>query len=332
MVKADKISEHSLQTDVKTKLSNFTKDYMSIVGILILSIVCSFASKSFLTWGNWKNILLQCATISICALGQAVVLLTGNFDLSLGRNVALTGCIGGILMVHYQMNPLIAVIIMLVVGGTIGLCNGLLTAYVGIPAFIATLGLQSICYGMAKVITNAVPVSTFPKSFGWLGKGYLDSGKNIPYCVIIMILIYLLAQFLSMKTRLGRNIYAVGGGREAAFFAGIDVKKYTCIAFVIAGMLAAFSSAVLMSRLDSASITSGNNYEFDAIIGSIIGGISLSGGKGRLIGTLFGIVFLITLYNGMTHFKIDPFMQDVLKGVVLVAAIALDVLRNKRRA
>jgi ribose/xylose/arabinose/galactoside ABC-type transport system permease subunit len=147
-----------------------------------------------------------------------------------------------------------------------------------------------------------------------------------------MIGLYILAQFLSTKTKLGRNIYAVGGGREAAFFAGINVKRYTFIAFVIAGVLASFSGVVLMSRLNSVAITNGQGYEFDAVIGSIIGGISLTGGKGKLVGTMFGSIFLITLFNGMAQLHVDPFMQDVLKGVVLVAAITMDVLRNRKRS
>ena len=321
-------------SDFAKKVSNFTKENMAIVAIVLMSVVFSFTSPYFLSWENWKNILLQTSTVSIAAMGQAIVLLTGNFDLSLGRNVAFTSCLGAVLMKGLtagapQMNPWLAIIIMLMAGTLIGLANGVLTAYAGLPAFIATLGLQNICYGMAKVITNATPIATFSNEIAFFGRGYLGP---IPYCVIIMIGLYLVAQFLSTKTRLGRNIYAVGGSKEAAFFSGIDVKMYTCLAFVIAGFLASFSGVVLMSRLNSVAITNGQNYEFDAVIGSIIGGISLAGGKGKIIGTMFGSIFLITLFNGMAQLHVDPFVQDVLKGVVLLAAIGLDVLRNRKRA
>ena len=321
-------------SDFSKKLSKFTKENMAIVAILLMSVVFTFTSPYFLSWENWKNILLQTSTVSIAAMGQAIVLLTGNFDLSLGRNVAFTSCLGAILMKSTElspteMNPWLVIGIMLAMGTLIGLFNGLLTAYAGLPAFIATLGLQNVCYGMAKVITNATPIATFSDEIAFFGRGYLGP---VPYCVIIMIALYVLAQFLSTQTRLGRNIYAVGGSKEAAFFSGINVKKYTCLAFVIAGFLASLSGVVLMSRLNSVAITNGQGYEFDAVIGSIIGGISLTGGKGKIVGTMFGSIFFITLFNGMAQLHVDPFVQDVLKGVVLLAAIGLDVLRNRKRA
>ena len=321
-------------------VKRFSKEYMSVMGIIIMSIILTLTAKNFMTVDNWKNILLQSSTVAICALGQATILLTGNFDLSLGRNVAFTSCLGALLMKGMlfegwqAMNPYVVILIMLAVGTLIGSINGFLTAYVGLPAFIATLGLQNVCYGLAKLITNATPIATFPDSIKWFGRGYVAEdtlGKILPFCVVIMLVIYIIAQFVFSKTRLGRNIYAVGGNKEAAFFAGINVKRYTFLAFVIAGFLAALSGVVLMSRLNSVAITSGQNYEFDAVIGSIIGGISLTGGKGKVVGTMFGIIFLILLFNGMTMWKVDAFIQDVLKGVVLVIAVTMDVLQNKKR-
>jgi len=309
------------------------KEYMVIIGIILLSIVFSLSSPYFLTWDNWKNILLQSSTVAIVALGQAIILLTGNFDLSLGRNLCLASCVGALLMkgqgiATVAWNPWLAAIIMICLAAFVGLCNGLLTAYVGLPAFIATLGTQYICYGVAKLITSATPIPKLPDAIGFLGRGFLLS---IPVSVIIMLGLYAFAQFFSIKTRMGRNLYAVGGSKEAAFFTGINVKKYTLFAFVIAGTLAGIGGLVLMSRLNSVSLSNGQNYEFDAVIGSIIGGISLAGGKGKLIGTMLGVIFLITLFNGMSQIGIDPFIQDVLKGFVLVIAITIDVLSNKKR-
>ena len=315
----------------------FTKDYMSVVGIVLLIIIFStasmvkFGAQYFLTWNNWKNILLQSSTVAIVALGQALILLTGNFDLSLGRMVCLTSCVGAVLMKNVGLNTGLAIVIMFVLGLCLGCMNGLLTAYVGIPAFIATLGTQYICYGVAKLLTQATPIPKMPPSIGWLGRGYLFN-NTVPICAIIMILLYVIAQFVTVKTRIGRNLYAVGGSREAAFFSGINVKRYFFGTFVTASMLATFGGLVLMSRLNSVAVTNGQNYEFDAVIGSIIGGISLSGGKGRVVGTMFGCIFLITLFNGFSQMGVDPFVQDVLKGIVLVLAITLDVLRNKKKS
>lgn len=318
-------------------LKQFTKDYMSIVGIILLTIVFSIASfvkfdrQLFFTWANWKTILLQTSTTAIVAMGQAIILLTGNFDLSLGRMVCLTSCVGAVLMKNVGMAPALAILIMFIIGAAMGSLNGVLTAYVGLPAFIATLGTQYISYGVAKLLTNATPIPKMPDSIAWLGRGYIFNNA-IPICVIIMVLLYVIAQFVTSKTKVGRNLYAVGGSREAAFFSGINVKRYYFGTFVLAGLLSTFGGLILMSRLNSVAVTNGENYEFDAVIGSIIGGISLAGGKGHVIGTMFGSIFLIELFNGFSQLGVDPFLQDVLKGIVLVVAITLDVLRNKKKA
>ena len=322
-------------------ISILSKDYMSVVGIILLAIIFSIGSyvkngeQYFMTVSNWKNIMLQSSTVAIVALGQSIILLTGNFDLSLGRMVALTSCVGAILMKNHGMDPWLAVLIMFALGTFIGSFNGFMTAYVGIPAFIATLGTQYICYGVAKLLTQATPIPNMPESIGWLGRGYIfenQIGKIIPICVILMLVLYIVTQFITDKTKVGRNIYAVGGSREAAFFSGINVKRYYFGTFVLAGILATFGGLILMSRLNSVAITNGQNYEFDAVIGSIIGGISLAGGKGRVVGTMFGCIFLITMFNGFSQLGVDPFVQDVLKGIVLVIAITLDVLRNRKKA
>ncbi len=323
--------------DAQKNFGILVKDWMSIVGIGLLIIVFSIISRAkfgeqyFLTWENWKTILLQSSTVAIVALGQSVILLTGNFDLSLGRMVCLTSCVGAVLMKQAGMATGLAIVIMFAIGITVGAINGALTSYVGVPAFIATLGTQYICYGVAKLITQAVPIPKMPPEIAWLGRGYIFN-NTIPVCVILMIALYVIVQFITSKTRVGRNLYAVGGSREAAFFSGINVKLYYFGTFVLAGVLATFGGLVLMSRLNSVAVTNGQNYEFDAVIGSIIGGVSLAGGKGRVIGTMFGCIFLNTLFNGFSQMGVDPFVQDVLKGVVLVAAITLDVVSNRKKA
>lgn len=310
--------------------SKFSKEYAALVAIFLLGIVFSIlAPEYFLTWNNMSNILLQTSTVAIVAIGQAVVLTTGQFDLSLGQIVCVTSVVGAILMKNYGMNTWLALLIVLLLGAVIGLTNGVLFAYCGIPAFIATLGVQNICRGAAKLATNATPIPRLPQEMGFIGRGYVGA---IPVSVIIMIVLYIIVQFVSKKTKLGRCLYAIGGNSEAAFFAGISIKKYYCVAFMLAGIFSALGGIVLMSRLNSVSITNGNLYEFDAVIASIIGGISLTGGKGKIIGTMFGAIFLILFFNGMTMLNVDPFIQDVLKGVVLIVAIGLDVFRNRKRA
>ena len=317
-------------------IGQFAKDWMSIVGLLGLIAVFTIASlikfkgeQYFLTWANWKNILLQVSTVGIVALGQAIIMLTGAFDISLGRMVCLTSCVGGLLMKNVGVPVPVGILCMFAVGITIGAINGFLVSYIGVPPLVATLGTQYVCYGVAKLITQAVPIPKMPAVISFLGRGYI--ANQIPICAVIMVSLYIIAQLLLTYTKAGRNIYAVGGSAEAAFFSGINVKMYKFCTFVLSGILTTFGGLVLMARLDSVAVTNGQNYEFDAVISSIIGGISLAGGKGNVIGTMFGCVFLITLFNGFTMIGIDPFVQDVLKGIVLITAITLDVMNSNKK-
>ena len=308
------MSTKAITLNSKKSVGALVKDWMSLVGIAILIVVFSiisyvkFGAQYFLTWSNWKNILLQSSTVAIVALGQSIMLLTGNFDLSLGRMVCLTSCVGAILMKNVGMSTGLAILIMFAIGLAVGAVNGL-----------------------AKLLTQAVPIANMPDSISFLGRGYIFGGV-FPVCVLLMIIVYAIAQFVTSKTRVGRNLYAVGGSREAAFFSGINVKAYQFGTFLLGSVLATFGGLVLMSRLNSVAVTNGQNYEFDAVIGSIIGGVSLAGGKGRVIGTMFGCIFLNTLFNGFSQMGVDPFVQDVLKGVVLVLAVTLDVASNKKKS
>ena len=312
---------------VSGRVKTFTRDYMSLIAVLLIFIIFSFASPYFFKLNNIMNIFLQTATVAIVAIGQGMLIITGQVDLSLGYQVCITGCIFAYMMKFENWNPVAAIILALIVGCVAGAVNGVLVAYCNIPAFIATLGIQYVCRGAAKIITNATPIGNLPKSIAFLGNGYVGF---IPVPVLLMLILFAVFVFIMAKTKFGRDVYAVGGGREAAFYAGINTTKVQFFVYVIAGLLCAVSGVVLTSRLNSAAITNGNLYEFDAYIGASIGGISLTGGKGKLIGALFGSIFLVTFFNGMTMMNVDPFWQDVLKGVVLIGAIGLDAFRNRK--
>jgi len=309
----------------------FTRNYAIVVAIVVLAIIYAFASEYFFTFRNIRNILMQSSAIAIVAIGQAIIVLNGDFDLSLGQIVCFTSAFAAWMMKFQGIDPLIAVPLILIMGCLIGACNGLLIAFCKIPAFVATLGMQLVCMGLARIVTNASPISGIPKQLQWLGRGFIGGNDyGIPISVVIMVVIYILFQFGSRRTRLGRNIYAVGGSSEAAYFSGINVKLTKLIVFTMAGVISTFGGLVLLSRLDSAAITNGSQYEFDAIISCVIGGISLSGGRGKVIQTLFGALFLTLFFNGMTMLNVHPFIQPVLKGIVLIGAVAIDVIRNKR--
>lgn len=310
----------------------FSKNYAIVIAIIILGIVFSFASEYFLSYSNIRNILLQSSALAIVTIGQAMILLAGDFDLSLGQIVCFTSCFAAWMMKMQHASPLFAIIVALVFGLSMGACNGYLIAFCKIPAFVATLGMQLIGAGLARIITNASPIPSMPDDIEWMGRGFIGGATyGIPVSVFIMILMYILFSFIARRTRLGRNVYAIGGSAEAAYFAGINVKLNKLLVFTMGGGIAAFGGLILLSRLDSAAVTNGYQYEFDAIISCVIGGISLSGGKGKVPQALFGAIFLTLFFNGMTMLNVHPFLQSVLKGIVLIGAVAIDVVRNRRR-
>ena len=313
-------------------LSKFTKNYPIVIAVIVLGVVFSLSSEYFFSFNNIRSILLQASALAIVAIGQAMILLNGDFDLSLGQIVCFTSCFAAWMMKMQGSPVLLAVAVALALGFLMGAINGFLIAYCKIPAFVATLGMQLIGMGGARIVTNASPIPSMPDSMQWLGRGFIGGAKwGIPVSVVIMIGMYLIFVFIARRTRLGRNVYAIGGSPEAAYFAGINVRKNKFIVFSMGGGIAAFGGLILLSRLDSAAVTNGYLYEFDSIISCVIGGISLTGGKGKVIHALFGAIFLTLFFNGMTMLNVHPFIQSVLKGSVLIGAVAIDVLRNRTR-
>ncbi|MCI8861108.1 MAG: ABC transporter permease [Lachnospiraceae bacterium] len=308
-------------------MKKLSKEYMILIALLIIVLVFSFSSKYFFTANNFMTILLQSATVAIVAIGQAFIMLGGNLDLSLGQNVCLSSYVAAILIKDFGINPWLGLLLCIATAMFIGLINGILVAIVRIPTFIATLGVMNICTGMAKILSKSATISNVSSEISFLGRGYLFG--IVPVSAVIMILMFVLASFVAKKTVLGRYIYSIGGNEEAAYFSGISVKKYTLISYVMAGACVGVGAVVLLSRLNAVTISSGNAYEFDAVIGCVLGGISLSGGKGKVVQALFGVIFLMVLFNGMTQLNVNPFVQDVVKGAVLIIAIAIDVLRNR---
>lgn len=315
----------------KTIIQRFTKEYMLVIAIVILALVFSIASPYFLTVMNIRNIFQQTSALAIVAIGQAMVLICGAFDMSLGQNLCLSSCLAAYLMKMSDWNPWIAIGAALVLGIVIGLTNGVLTSYLKVPPFVVTLGTQMICKGVAKLITNAAPIPSMPEEIAFIGRGNIGGENGLPINILIMLILFILFAFILKKTRFGRNTYAVGGNQEAAYFAGINVKLHSTVVFTLAGFMASFGGIVLLSRLNSAAITNGNLYEFDTMISCVIGGVSMSGGKGKIWQAFFGAIFLTVFFNGMTMLNINSFIQDVLKGVILIGAVLLDIFRNKKR-
>lgn len=320
---------------LKDRLNNLVfGDYMILLPTIILVALLTGFAPNFMTYSNWMNLLRQVSLIAILAAGMFFPMLTGCIDLGLGSVVGITGIVFAKLLVDAQMNVLLAAVITVALGAAIGTVAGILITKFGVPSFIATLGVQFIGRGMCYVITNSYPVSGLPESIAWFGRGYLQiAGKNIiPWPVVFMFAIFAIVAFVTTKTKFGRYVYTVGGNEEAAYLSGINANAIRTAVFSICDGVGALVAVILVSRLNSGQPQGGTGWEFKAVIASVMGGASLSGGKGNAIGVALGAIFVGILENGMTLLNISSYHQQCVQGLVLILAIMFDVYKNKRLA
>jgi len=309
-------------------IRNFLSEYVIIYAVVALFIILAITSKAFLSLDNIMNVLRQSSMIAIMAAGAFFIMVGDGIDISVGSIVGLSGIVFSIAMVNWHISPIIAFIMCILTGALAGAVNGWMVTKMGLPPFIATLGMMSVARGLTYVVTNAYPIAVTIKDIEWLGRGYL---WIIPWPVVIMIVVFVIAHFVSQKTRFGRFVYAAGGNAEAAYLSGIKVSKVKAANYVIAGSLAALSGSILVSRLASGQPNGGLNWEFEAITATVIGGVSITGGKGKVFGVLMGAILIGLLTNGMTLLNVSSYYQQMIKGVVLVFAIGLDVYKTKRQ-
>lgn len=318
------------QDHVNTKMQ--PRDYGSILrklgpllGFIVLCLMLAVVSEQFLTVSNLLNVTRQVSINAIIAVGMTLVILTGGIDLSVGSIVAISGSITAGLMVG-GMGSVPAILAGLLLGTFIGVMNGLLVSYGKIPPFIATMGMMTIVRGYTLVYTDGRPITGFSEGFRDIGSGYVGI---IPIPVIIMILIFIGAWLLLKKNQFGRYVYAIGGNEEAARLSGINTKKHLIGVYGIAGLLAAVSGIILTSRLNSAQPTAGMAFEMDAIAAVVLGGTSLAGGRGTIVGTLVGALIIGVLDNGLNLLNVSSFYQQVAKGVVILLAVIMDRKQGK---
>ncbi len=324
------VSQNGLLDGLKEFLSN----YVIVIPILLLIVVWTIVAPNFMTYSNWMNILRQVSMIAILASGAFFIMATGDFDLGLASVVGLTGCVFAKLMVNFGWSPVLAAVAAILLGVLTGVINGCMVTFFGIPAFIATLGMQYVARGLCYVVTNSYPITGLPESIGWIGRGYLGIGGKelVPWPVVFMAVIYVIVAFVAAKTKFGRYVYAVGGNSEAAYLSGINSKQIKRAVFTIGGLMAGLVGIILTSRVSSGQPIGGTGWEFKAVIAVVMGGVSLTGGKGKPIGVAMGAVFVGILENGMTLLNINSYLQQVVQGIVLVVAIGFDVYKTKRQA
>jgi ribose transport system permease protein len=319
-----------LKNFIRESSKNFAIIYVVIGLIIILIFVTRFFLNSYVFLGsaNIINILRQVSVVGIVAAGQFFAIVTGLIDLSVGSTVALAGITyAALFKIGGTEFMAVAILGALLVGLVVGIINGSLIAYLRLTPFIATLGMMLVIRGAIYVATGAQPIFGFTKGFNYPGRGWI---LGIPVPVIIMFILYIILIIFAERKRAGRFLYAIGGNTDAAYLSGINVRRYKVLALVICGVLCAIAGIILAGRLDSGQPNAGEgDLLFDSIIAVVIGGVSFTGGKGKLLGVLFGALFMTILSNGMTLLGTDSYVQQVAKGVIFIFAIALDVFRNR---
>ncbi len=301
---------------------------LPFASVVSLFIILSFLSPYFLTVQNLSSVARQIAVINIIALGMTLIIISGGIDLSVGSVMAFAGICGTMLL--QKGAPLPVAILGAVLGGAAwGLVNSLLITFVKISPFIATLGTMGAARGLTLVITNGMPVVNLPESFGRLGDGNIF--RVVPVPLVVLVVLALLTGLILKYTVLGRYAYAIGSNIEAARYAGIPVRGYLMAIYVFGGALAGLAGMIESSRLITGQPTAGQGYELSVIAAVVIGGGSLSGGEGTVTGTIAGAVLTGLISNGSNLLGVSPFWQQVLIGGVIVAAVAVDGLRKRRR-
>lgn len=293
-----------------------------LVGLLLLCIVLTFLSDSFFTLDNWLNILRQVSINALIAFGMTFVILTGGIDLSVGSVLALSSAFAAGLMAN-GMNGVFAMMIGISAGLAMGALNGVIITKGRVAPFIATLATMTIFRGATLVYTEGRPITGFSDelAFQMIGRGYF---LGIPVPVVLMLVAYVLLYVVLKKTTFGRHTYAIGGNEEATRLSGIRVDRLKIWIYSLTGGLAALAGLILTSRLNSAQPTAGTAYELDAIAAVVLGGTSLSGGRGWILGTLIGALIIGVLNNGLNLLNVSSFYQQVIKGVVILLAVILD--------
>jgi ribose transport system permease protein len=291
--------------------------FFPLVGLIAVCVLMSFATDNFLSFNNAMNVLRQVSIIGIMAVGMTFVILTGGIDLSVGAVMALGGTITAGLMVG-GLNPTLALLVGVAMGLGFGLFNGTLVAFAGMPSIIVTLATMGIARGFALIYSGGYPISGLPGWISWFGAGHIG---DIPVPVVIMFLVYFAAWVALERTPFGRYVYAIGGNEQATRLSGVRVSWIKLAVYGIAGVTTAISAIVLTGRLMSGQPNAGIGFELDAIAAVVLGGTAITGGRGSILGTLIGAMLLGIMNNGLNLMGVDPYVQNVIKGAIILLAI-----------
>lgn len=296
------------------------------VFLFLMIVFFAIMSDNFLSMRNLMNVAKQVSIFGVASVGMTYVILLGGIDLATGSIISFVNIIAAYFMVNMGLNPILAVIGSLVISTIIGLLNGVIIAEVGMPPLIVTFASQTIFAGLAYIICKGTPISRFPDSFLAMGQGYVGP---IPIPVIIMVLCFAVGAFILSKTYFGRYFYAIGGNEEAAALSGIQVKKVKYIVYALSGLFAGIAGLVMLARANTGQPNAGLGYEFDVITCVVLGGVSVSGGSGKMSNVIAGVLIIGVLSNGMVLLNVSSYMQMVIKGIILLLAVGSDCIQQK---
>lgn len=310
-----------------TSKLNF-RDYGVLIGFVVLCIAISMATPAFLSKQNVLNLLRQSSIIGIISAGMTFVIISGNFDISVGAVAALSGVIV-MRLATTGTNLFLAIIASIVVCAIIGLVNGIMVAKVNVPSLIATMAMVTIVRGILLMITGGYPITQTIPMLDSLGNGYF---LGIPMPVIVFILVVIVSYIVLTQTKFGRHVYSIGGNQDASKLNGINVDSQKIKVFIINAVLAAIAGLVLTGRLGTASPVAGDSYDMDAIASVVIGGTSVSGGSGSVLKTIIGVLLMSVINNSFNLLGIDIFFQYIFKGLIILVAVGFDSYSKKKLA
>ncbi len=304
----------------------FYRKYGTFIIFIAIFILASVFTKNFFSQANLTNVVRQMVVVTLLALGVTFVIILGHIDVSLGSVMALAGCVSCQVMRSTQ-NIWLAVLVGLAIGLIVGLMNGLIVTMFSIPAFIMTLAMTTVARGSVLLFTGGRPITRLG-NFSVIGQGHI---AGIPIVFIILGFFLALSWFLLNHTRFGRYIYAVGGNRAASIASGIDADSVVRKAFLFNGLLTATAGIVLMSRMNSGQPAAGVGYEFDAITAVVVGGTSLAGGSGTILGTFIGSMIIAVINNNLNLLNVHSYWQQIAKGLIILVAVIIDVYTKRSK-
>ena len=320
-----------------TNWLNQVKRFQSVLALMLMVIALTLATDTFLTVDNGLNVLRQICVNLCLSIGMTMIILSGGIDLSVGSVLAFSGAVAAGLLKHGVVVPGTdmfvefttsgAIAAGVLVGTALGAFNGFVITRFKLPPFVATLGMMSVARGLTMLWTGGFPITRLGSSFGYLGAG---RWLGVPMPVWISGALVVVFVLVMKRTRFGRHVYAVGGNEKAARLSGLNVNRIKLLVYTLGGTLAGLAALLQTARLDSADPKAGESYELDSIAAVVIGGTSLSGGRGTIMGTVLGCLIIGVLKNGLVLLEVSPFWQQVIKGLVILAAVALDRLGAHR--